>query len=83
MDERVVAVAAADTFRGVHVVDVLEGSVVYWGSQGTRFVSAERQGRLTLPEALEAARVKYHEPIELTSTRPVSARMTWPYGAEE
>ncbi len=65
------------------VVDVLEGSVVYWGSQGTGFVAAERTARLTLQEALDAARAKYHDPIELTSGRPVSAGATWPYRSEE
>jgi len=65
------------------VVDVLEGSVVYWGSQGTGFVAAERTARLTLAAALEVARAKYHEPIELASSRSVSDKLTWPYGAEE
>lgn len=43
------------------VVEVIEGSVVAAGSQGTKFVSAER--------ALEAAREEYHTPYELTGRR--------------
>jgi len=64
------------------VVDVLEGSVVYWGSQGTGFVAARRDGRLTLPAALEAARAEYHEPIELAGNQETSMRSAWPYGVD-
>ncbi len=46
------------------VLDVIEGSVVPSGSQGTRFVA---QRALEQPEALEAARRAYHRPIELWS----------------
>lgn len=45
-----------------HVLEVIEGSVVPAGSQGTGFVSQER--------ALEDARRLYHRPIELWSRRP-------------
>lgn len=47
------------------VLEVIEGSVVPSGSQGTRFVARER----TLPfaRALDAARQDYHRPIELWS----------------
>ena len=64
------------------VVDVLEGSVVYWGSQGTGFVAARRERWLTLSVALEAARAEFHEPIELAGKRSVSARPTWPHTTE-
>jgi len=47
------------------VLDVIEGSVVPSGSQGTGFVA---QGRaLPLPRALDAARQAYHTPVELTA----------------
>jgi len=45
------------------VLEVIEGSVVPSGSQGTRFVAGQRA--LDLPEALEAARREYHRPIVL------------------
>ncbi len=45
------------------VLDVIEGSVVPSGSQGTGFVTQERA--LALPAALEAARKAYHMPIEV------------------
>ncbi len=52
------------------VIDVIEGSVVPSGSQGTAFVSQRRAlERATLPEALEAARKTFHQPIELWSRR--------------
>jgi hypothetical protein len=50
------------------VLEVLEGSVVPTGSQGTRFVSGERAR--SLADALDAARQAYHRPIELTARRP-------------
>jgi len=65
------------------VVDVLEGSVVYWGSQNTGFVAANRESVLTLPEALAAARAKYHEQMEPAGSRSADRRLAWPYGAEE
>ena len=43
------------------VLDVIEGSVVPSGSQGTAFVAQAR----ALPEALDAARQGFHKPIEL------------------
>jgi hypothetical protein len=46
------------------VLDVIEGSVVPSGSQGTRFVA---QRALPQAEALEAARREFHRPIELWS----------------
>ncbi len=45
------------------VMDVIEGSVVASGSQGTGFVAEERA--LPLPQALDAARRAYHEPITI------------------
>lgn len=45
------------------VLEVIEGSVVPSGSQGTGFVSQERA--LPLAQALESARGTYHQPIEL------------------
>ena len=52
------------------VMEVLEGSVVPAGSQGTRFVAQQRAAAgadSTVPalEALAAARALYHRPIEL------------------
>ena len=47
------------------VIEVIEGSVVPAGSQGTSFVSEARVARL--PEALACARAAYHEPISLWS----------------
>lgn len=52
------------------VLEVIEGSVVSAGSQGTRFVAQQR----TVPNAISAtpeaalvhARERYHQPIELT-----------------
>ncbi len=49
------------------VLDVIEGSVVPAGSQGTAFVSQQRA--LPLPIALEAARDVFHRPIELGPKR--------------
>jgi hypothetical protein len=49
------------------VVDVLEGSVVAAGSQGTAFVA---QRALPLEAALEEARRRYHKPITI-QTRPL------------
>ncbi len=50
------------------VLEVIEGSVVSSGSQGTAFVSA---GERALPaQALALARELYHEPISLWSRRP-------------
>ncbi len=48
-----------------HVLEVIEGSVVPSGSQGTGFVAQERAE--PLQAALTSARQLYHEPIELTS----------------
>ncbi|NLO32525.1 MAG: hypothetical protein GX117_04100 [Candidatus Hydrogenedentes bacterium] len=54
------------------VLEVLEGSVVPAGSQGTRFVAQERgqkgAGLLEPMEALCAAREAYHQPITVTGT---------------
>lgn len=47
------------------VLDVIEGSVVPAGSQGTAFVSQQRA--LPLERALDAARREFHRPIELAS----------------
>lgn len=50
------------------VLEVIEGSVVPAGSQGTRFVAqrdARVRTRLTPPDALAEARANYHRPIEL------------------
>jgi hypothetical protein len=50
------------------VLDVIEGSVVPSGSQGTGFVAQHEppsMRRLPLAQALEAARAIYHRPIEL------------------
>lgn len=45
------------------VIEVIEGSVVPAGSQGTRFVAQERA--LPPAQALEEARRAFHRPIEL------------------
>jgi len=57
------------------VLEVIEGSVVPAGSQGTGFVSV-RNGAApppdtawSAPRALEAARARVHEPIELVTRR--------------
>ena len=47
------------------VIEVIEGSVVPAGSQGTRFVSQTRA--LTLSEALDAGRKHFHTPIVINS----------------
>jgi hypothetical protein len=49
------------------VLEVIEGSVVPTGSQGTRFVAEDRA--LPLDRALESARQGFRKPIELWSTR--------------
>lgn len=49
------------------VIDVIEGSIVPAGSQGTRFVAEQRQ--VSVDQALDLARRNYHEPVELTSRR--------------
>lgn len=49
-----------------NVLEVIEGSVVPSGSQGTRFVPRETRG-LSPAAALAAARDTVHEPIELFS----------------
>lgn len=49
------------------VIDVIEGSVVPSGSQGTAFVAGERA--LPLGRALEQARAAYHRPVELWTKR--------------
>ncbi len=53
------------------VLEVIEGSVVPSGSQGTSFVSASRG--MPVGEALEAARRAYHAPMTLRSDRLWSA----------
>jgi hypothetical protein len=58
-----------------NVLEVIEGSVVSSGSQGTGFVALQRDSVSTracprpLREALEAARRTFHDPIELGSQR--------------
>jgi hypothetical protein len=47
------------------VLEVIEGSVVPSGSQGTRFVAQQRA--FAPGEALEAARREFHRPIDLWS----------------
>ncbi len=51
------------------VLEVIEGSVVASGSQGTRFVAQQRAHRRPLPpdEALDDARREFHRPIDLWS----------------
>jgi len=53
------------------VLEVIEGSVVPSGSQGTSFVSASRA--MPVGEALEASRRAYHAPMTLRSGRLWSA----------
>ena len=50
------------------VLEVIEGSVVSSGSQGTSFVAQEERA-LPLREALREARRAYHTPIDLWSPR--------------
>lgn len=50
-----------------NVLEVIEGSVVPSGSQGTGFIAEERA--LPLPAALDKARRAYHEPAVI-ETRP-------------
>jgi len=50
------------------VMEVIEGSVVSSGSQGTGFVAGARSLARGATEALVAAREDYHEPIELVSS---------------
>lgn len=47
------------------VLEVIEGSVVPAGSQGTSFVAQQRA--LPLADALDSARRAFHEPIEIDS----------------
>lgn len=49
------------------VLEVIEGSVVSSGSQGTGFVAQQRH--LGLPQALETARRDFHAPVELWAKR--------------
>ena len=49
------------------VIEVIEGSVVPSGSQGTGFVAQERA--LPLAKALDSARQLHHRPIDLWSKR--------------
>lgn len=49
------------------VLEVIEGSVVPSGSQGTRFVAQQRA--LPAADALDCARKQFHEPIALWSRR--------------
>lgn len=59
----------ADTCHYVmrDVLEVIEGSVVPSGSQGTGFVAQARA--LPLPQALDNARQEFHKPIELWTRR--------------
>jgi hypothetical protein len=57
------------TMRGV--LEVIEGSVVSSGSQGTGFVAQARG--LSLPQALDYARKTFHQPVEMWSQRPWAA----------
>ena len=51
-----------------NVLEVIEGSIVSSGSQGTGFVSAQQAERAyPLAQALKIARDAYHEPIVLRS----------------
>lgn len=50
------------------VLDVIEGSVVASGSQGTTFVHGQRA--LPIAEALTHAREAFHRPVELVSRGP-------------
>lgn len=50
-----------------NVLEVIEGSVVASGSQGTGFVAGGRSS--SFPDALESARSLYHRPIELHTSR--------------
>ncbi len=47
------------------VIDVIEGSVVPSGSQGTGFVAATRA--LPLGTALDTARAEFHRPVEIAA----------------
>ncbi|MBI4556571.1 MAG: hypothetical protein HY706_03225 [Candidatus Hydrogenedentes bacterium] len=49
------------------VLEVIEGSVVPAGSQGTHFIAQERT--LSLDRALVLARSEYHRPVEVWSKR--------------
>jgi hypothetical protein len=49
------------------VIDVIEGSVVPSGSQGTGFVAQERAQ--SLERALDNARQLHHRPVELWTKR--------------
>ena len=54
------------------VLEVIEGSVVSSGSQGTGFVARELEKERAprgIAEALAAARAAYHEPVELWTRR--------------
>lgn len=53
------------------VLEVIEGSIVPAGSQGTRFVARERA--LSLTEALDAARKAFHAPLELNTARETTS----------
>lgn len=48
-----------------NVLEVIEGSVVPTGSQGTHFLAGQRA--LPLADALDNAREAFHEPIELAA----------------
>ena len=49
------------------VLEVIEGSVVASGSQGTGFVHGERD--VPMAQALASARQAFHRPIELCTSR--------------
>ena len=49
------------------VLEVIEGSVVPSGSQGTGFVAQQRS--LPLAQALDEARQAFHRPLDLLSNR--------------
>lgn len=48
------------------VLEVIEGSVVSSGSQGTAFVAQQREAK-TMRDALESARSSFHRPIEINA----------------
>ena len=58
------------------VLEVVEGSVVSSGSQGTGFVTQQRGTGLSLEQALERARQAVHEPITLCSGSVEPLKMT-------
>ena len=63
MSDGIAMVKVSLGLPGMDVLEVIEGSVVASGSQGTRFVAGTRA--LRLDDALAAARRDFHTPIEL------------------